>query len=285
MQENKSMLPMLKGHGPKAGHNKHAYTICVNDLEVMRTNLNTRKKTERFFLGIPVIYTFVSAYYWMEAIFFTCLFIYCLAKSSEKAKYFIYLSHWNQCLAMIYYYAKAYRHTQHWRYGNPLVLLRNTNACTSFFVTIMYWFIVFPSLPTENEEILTRISPHGIIFLYTTLETALFLEERTWRFREMGHSLSLGTLWVIFSIVYFNFGGRNLEVHGNLPYIYIFVDWRMPSRTILCSFISGLCLIITHFYYTGIDKLKNKILQRKQVLRVQRQDSETHDEIVSSSAL
>ncbi|XP_040572658.1 protein rolling stone [Lepeophtheirus salmonis] len=283
MQDGKSILPskLLKAPNSKNGNtNKHAYTICVNDLEVMTTKLNTRKKTERFLLGFHMKHTYVCVYYWMEALLFASLLIYCIAQSSEPSKYLIYLSHWNQVLAAIYYLAKAARHTHHWRYSNILVLIRNANASTSFFVTIMYWFIVYPSLPHQTDEVLTRMSPHGIIFVYATLETALFLDERRWKFREMYHSLVLGTLWLLFSVIYFNLGGRNFETHGNLLYIYVFVDWRMPSRTILCSLISGLCLIITHFYFSAIDKLKNKLLDAKHTLRVQRQDSETVEDPV-----
>ncbi|CAB4068388.1 unnamed protein product [Lepeophtheirus salmonis] len=232
MQDGKSILPskLLKAPNSKNGNtNKHAYTICVNDLEVMTTKLNTRKKTERFLLGFHMKHTYVCVYYWMEALLFASLLIYCVAQSSEPSKYLIYLSHWNQVLAAIYYLAKAARHTHHWRYSNILVLIRNANASTSFF---------------RYHHVLKR------------------------PFSWMNGDGSFGKC------------GRNFETHGNLLYIYVFVDWRMPSRTILCSLISGLCLIITHFYFSAIDKLKNKLLDAKHTLRVQRQDSETVEDPV-----
>ncbi|XP_059081393.1 uncharacterized protein LOC131879163 [Tigriopus californicus] len=163
--------------------------------------------------------------------------------SSEKSKYFIFLTNWGQILAFItyalqFYLTFTYRGQRKSSFLNKrmktLWFFLNSNAAVSHLVALFYWFFIVPNLPNQThptefalgaspeDDYLTgfqigqiwldRLLGHGLIPFLVWVDLLLF-STRPWRYRQCWTPVLFGMSWVLFSYIYYLLGGTGYLKH------------------------------------------------------------------------
>ncbi|CAH0695397.1 unnamed protein product [Spodoptera exigua] len=133
----------------------------------------------------------------------------------------------------------------------------NSTITIAFFITAFYW-----TLLSDNEEITQELDfdpvldvfVHGInsVVMFCLLVTS----RQPTRVLHFYVPLTLGIVYMLFSLLYYFFGGLN--PFGGV-WIYPMLDWSEPGPTILLVVISALLMIVVHFVVVSMTLIRDAV--------------------------
>ena len=174
-------------------------------------------------------------------------------------KYFpIYLTHWGLTFILAFEICDFFLLTRSLVKGNKVSIpnaepdnewswlrkmtwvLSTVASSGALFITPFYFLFLYD--PDFSQLDYWNLFVHGINSVLMVLE--VWVTARPWRWQHFYMPLSVGMLYTVFSLIYFELGGVN---RFGQPYIYPFLDWNDPSLALTWSFMAIVLTIATHF--------------------------------------
>ncbi|XP_041379501.1 protein rolling stone-like isoform X2 [Gigantopelta aegis] len=170
-----------------------------------------------------------------------CAFVSKNIHGETDVKWFIYLTNWSYSMLTldvllefiaVVYVRKAddilsgdYTVTP-W-YLKAVWVVYNVGNCSAVLVTVLYWFILYKTgVPITT----TTVVVHALNSVYVILN--LPVTAVPVGIYHFFHSMVVGVVYVIFTIVYHALGGTNRH---DKPYIYPQIDWNRPGTAAMYS--------------------------------------------------
>ncbi|CAB3241031.1 unnamed protein product [Arctia plantaginis] len=173
--------------------------------------------------------------------------------------WFIYLTHWGLTsilLATSFAVAVSARiylrgpisgeYNLPW-YVKIFWVLCNIATPFAFLITVFYWTVLYSAGMEEEVNHTLDVAVHGInsiIMFLLLLSSSLPV-----RLLHIYQPLLFGITYMLFGLFYHLGGG--IDRLGN-PYIYSVIDWSKPGTTVVVLLITGILLILLHFFTTAL---------------------------------
>lgn len=144
----------------------------------------------------------------------------------------IFLTNWSLVVAVLYLLAATYttylaQQLQAKAGAAPLCvqltwLLQGLALPTAFFVTVLYWLLVFDG--TVHTE---TVWVHGVNFLVVLIDVVASRQPIC--LLHAAYFLAYGSVYLLWTLLYYHAGGVDCHAH---PYIYAALDWRYTESTL-----------------------------------------------------
>lgn len=210
--------------------------------------------------GVSVIYL---VYRWMFALFFLCVLIYSLYKTSQDpfdkyplAKWPIYLTHWGYTLCTIQAFIGAglvtqryikekttgfiEDHTQMPRIYKIYWLMHTMAVVIAIGITGSYFVVDYD--PAIHTITALNLLVHAFNSIFMVMD--VIIVNHPFRLLHFIYSFAFIVIYFTFSVIYYLLGGTG---RANAPSIYPALDWRKAKKTFPIATLGALSVILAHF--------------------------------------
>ena len=195
--------------------------------------------------------------------------------SSDNIKWFIYLTDWAFFILTLYFvwstgtavhrlYLASRDRLNDDVEGPPLPwyyrvqwVLQNVAFCIALIVTVLYWSLVYN--PDYGIPVEVDVNMHTLNSVFAIVD--LFLGATPIRLLHFYQPVAMGTVYIIFSVIYWKAGGTGF---GNNTFIYPILDYgHHPGQAAIVIVLTGLLVIpFTHSIIFGFYKLRKFLAGR-----------------------